>query len=132
MNWSQCYSASNNIHPEYPPLMSDGRNFAILDTTLNNVKLREQFGISNNYEYRQFLIKNGDSIIKQNQTTACDKCGYCPYNHSGNNLFSGNGNKYIFKSCVDGTKPFGYEGSDLKSLYMSREALQSRLFAPLL
>ena len=40
MNWSQCYSGSNNVHPDFPPLMDDGRNFAILDTTLNNIKLK--------------------------------------------------------------------------------------------
>lgn len=132
MNWSQCYSGSNNVHPDFPPLMDDGRNFAILDTTLNNIKLREQFGIKNNYEYRQFLIKNGDSIIRQNQQSACDNCCYCPHNHGNNDLKEGDGSKYIFKSCTDDKKPFGYESSDLKSLYMSREALQSRLFAPLM
>ena len=28
MSWGTCYGASNNIHFDFPPLMSDGRNFA--------------------------------------------------------------------------------------------------------
>ena len=28
MSWATCYSGSNNIHFNSPPIMSDGRNFA--------------------------------------------------------------------------------------------------------
>ena len=34
-------------------------------------------------------------------------------------------NKYIFKSCTDQSKPFGYQNSDLKNLYISSKALES-------
>lgn len=27
MSWATCYSGSNNIHSDYPALMSDGRHF---------------------------------------------------------------------------------------------------------
>ena len=28
MSWGTCYSGSNNIHFDYPPIMDDGRNYA--------------------------------------------------------------------------------------------------------
>ena len=28
MSWGTCYSGSNNIHFDFPPIMKDGRNFA--------------------------------------------------------------------------------------------------------
>ena len=28
MSWGTCYSGSNNIHFGFPPLMTDGRNYA--------------------------------------------------------------------------------------------------------
>ena len=28
MSWGTCYSASNNIHFDFPPIMNDGRNYA--------------------------------------------------------------------------------------------------------
>jgi hypothetical protein len=38
---------------------------------------------------------------------------------------------YQFKSTFDDSTPgFGYENSDLKRLYLSREQLQARMIAP--
>lgn len=131
MSWFSCYSGSNNIHSDFPPLMSDGRNFMAGDSTVNNVSLRQKYGITDNYQYRQFLINNGDSIVKHNQEAACDQCCFCPHKHSvGGNTT--NGGKYLYKSCTDDKMPYGFEGSDLKRMYTSSQALQSRLFAPLL
>ena len=35
--------------------------------------------------------------------------------------------KYIYQSCLDNSRPFGYETSDLKNLYLTRNQLQSRV-----
>ena len=37
-----------------------------------------------------------------------------------------------FKSCQDNSKPFGYESSDLKNIYLSKQALNARLKAPII
>lgn len=130
MSWGTCYSGSNNIHLDFPPLMSDGRLYR--DWTPNcktNDKIIEQNNITNNFEYRRFLQQNGTRIMKQNQMDACDRCCSCannikhPYNHH---------NKYLYKSCTDKTVPFGYENSDLKNMYLSRQELQMRTVAPVL
>ena len=56
---------------------------------------------------------------------ACNNCGCCPYNNNNNN----NNNKetpnvpYLYQSCLNKNQPFGYEDSNLKNLYLSREQL---------
>ena len=130
MSWGTCYAGSNNIHFNYPPLMSDGRNFASWQPAcdINNTLINNS-GIQTNYQYRQYLIKNANSVMKINQVAACDQCGFCQYGNSKPQLQNG---KYLYKSCSDSSQPYGYETSDLKNMYLGRQALQSRLVAPLM
>ncbi len=122
MNLGNCNSGSNNIYINSPPLMSDGRNFASwqpgteIDNTLKNLA-----NINSNSKYREYLIKNADQIIKFNQSEACNNCGCCPY-YSKEQASSNS--PYIYDSCLSKVKPFGYEESDLKNLYLSREQLE--------
>lgn len=130
MSWGTCYSGSNNIHFDFPPIMMDGRNFADWQPgAVINQKIREDAGIKTNSDYRQFLINNADQIIKYNQMQACDQCCSCPavYGTKQNT-----GTPYLYKSCSDITIPFGYESSDLKNQYLSRQVLDARLNVPVL
>ena len=130
MSWAFCYNGSNNIHFNYPALMSDGKLSTNWHTACaNNNRLKRQNGIINNYQYRQFLQKNADSIILQNQFSACNNSGTCQSHLSSKTKTN---DKYLYKSCADKSVPFGYEQSDLKSAYLSRQALESRLHAPIL
>jgi len=132
MSRGTCYSGSNNIHFDFPPIMMDGRNFADWQPgAVINEKMRNEANIKTNSDYRYYVMNNADKIIKYNQMQACDKCCNCPsvYNDSQNQVTS---NPYLYKSCSDVTKPFGYEMSDLKNEYLSRQALESRLNIPLL
>ena len=131
MSWGTCYGASNNIHFDSPPLMSDGRNFATwIPACKVNDNIRKSSGIKSNYEYRRYLTQNADNIIKQNQKLACDGCCACweQYNHIPFTPKS----QYLYKSCTSGGQPYGYEHSNLKNIYLSRFALQSRKVAPIL
>ena len=122
-----CTRGNNNQYYNFPPNMNDGRNFAewqpeaVLNTTI-----REKHNIKTNWDYRKFLQKNSDEIILSNQYLACDECGRCPYYNTGKirNI------PYLFRNIVDSSKPFGYETSDQKKLYLSRQELQARLFVP--
>jgi hypothetical protein len=130
MSWGTCYQGSNNIHAGFPALMSDGVIYTDWNSACkSNDILKKQVGITNNYNYRQFLIRNADGIIKKNQIDACERCCGCLENFGKQPQNTG---KYIFKSCTDKTQPYGYEHSNLKSLYLTDTALQSRLCAPLL
>jgi hypothetical protein len=135
MSWGTCMSGSNNIHFDFPPIMMDGRNFANWQPgSLLNKQLREQAGIKTNNDYRQFLINNADKIIKNNLYQAANECKSVlnedidptlNYNHTINT-------PYLYKSTMDKSVPFGYEGSDLKNIYLSRQELQSNMNVPLL
>ena len=129
MSWATCYSGSNNIHFNIPPLMSDGRHYTTFDPSCKaNNELRDSLGIKNNYEYRQYLIHNGNNVAKKNKESACNECSQCVKEAAQVPPQQ----KYLFKNCADQSRPYGYEGSDLKNLYFTRQALQSRLKAPIM
>jgi len=129
MSWGTCYSGSNNIYYSLPPLMSDGRNFANWQpgTEIDNI-LKKEANIKSNSQYRQYLIQNADKIVELNQLEACNKCGCCPYYNNNKNTSN---SPYLFDSCLKKNKPFGYETSDLKNLYLSREQLAAIKSTPI-
>tara|TARA_B100000945_G_scaffold299781_1_gene280750 strand:+ start:226 stop:648 length:423 start_codon:yes stop_codon:yes gene_type:complete len=130
MSWGTCYSGSNNIHFDYPAIMSDGRLFTLRDPAcIRNTMIKKSAGISNNYQYRQYLIKNADNIMKSNTEKTTDQCCFSKniiHNKKPTN------NKYIYQSCSDSNQPYGYETSDLKNVYLTRRELQSQLVSPIL
>ena len=127
MSWGQCLNGSNNIHFDFPPIMADGRNYATWQPGAKiNDKIREDNNIKTNNEYRKFLINNADNVIKANQLEACNECCYCPVENS--NVISNS--PFLYKSCLERSQPYGYETSDLKNLYLSRQQLQCRMVAP--
>jgi hypothetical protein len=131
MSWGTCYSGSNNIHKDFPPIMSDGRNFAQWQPgTVISEKIKLQAGITSNWQYRKYMVDNAEQIIKNNQVAACDECCAIP---AMNQMRQGQQNSpYLYQSCSDNTQPFGYESSDLKNLYISNFQLQSRMVTPVI
>jgi hypothetical protein len=138
MSWGTCYLGSNNIHLDFPPIMHDGRNYADWQPgAVINDTLRKEANIKSNWEYRRFLSNNADDIIKFNQLSACGDCcaNTAQYGVAkpGNNEKSDKSDKnspYLYKSCLDNTKKFGYETSDLKNLYLNDYSLQARMVTP--
>ena len=66
-NWGTCFSGSNNIHFNFPPIMADGRNFASWqpDAVINE-RIQKQENIHSNWTYRQYLTNNALHIMKYN------------------------------------------------------------------
>ena len=130
MSWATCYSGSNNIHFNFPPIMADGRNFASWqpDAVINQ-RIQKQEHIKSNWQYRQYLQNNGTQIMAYNNLEACYDLGLDPHVQSGKT--PSNNVPYAFKSAFDTTTPgFGYCNSDLKNPYLSREQLNSRMVSP--
>jgi|TARA_B110000967_G_scaffold190246_1_gene214761 hypothetical protein len=128
MSWGTCYAGSNNIHFDFPPIMSDGRNFSKWQpgATINQ-EIRQENGIKSNWQYRKYLTENADSVIKANQLEACDECCYCPSSRTGQSVPN---SPFLYKSCMEKSQPYGYADSDLKNLYLSSSQLQARMIAP--
>ena len=130
MSWGTCYSGSNNIHFNSPPIMADGRNFAQWqpDAVVNN-RIQQKEGIQNNWNYRQYLQHNGLQIMNYNTAESCYELGLDPHVQTGKT--PSDNVPYTFRSTFDTSRPgFGYCNSDLKNPYLSREQLNSRLVAP--
>ena len=130
MSWATCYSGSNNINFNFPPIMADGRNYASWqpDAVINE-RIQVKEDIRSNWSYRQYLQKNGKQIMKFNSHEACYDLGLDPHYYSDKTPSSNV--PYTFRGTFDTSKPgFGYCNSDLKNPYLSREQLNSRLVSP--
>ena len=134
MSWGTCYSGSNNIHFDFPPIMKDGRNYANWQPGgALNEEIRKDNKIHSNWAYRKFLTQNADTIIRTNQAFACDDCCSCPARYpSVTQPATNNNTPFLYKSCLDNSQPFGYENSDLKNLYLSDVQLESRMVTPVI
>ena len=131
MSWGTCYAGSNNIHFDFPPIMTDGRNYATWQPgAVINENIRRKENIKSNWQYRKYLTENADSIIKYNQLEACGQCCSCPAKYGNEQQMSNT--PYLYKSCTDNAQPFGYENSNLKNLYLSEYQLQCRMVTPVL
>ena len=90
MSWGTCYSGSNNIHFNSPPLMSDGRTYSSWKSACTiDKELKEKTNFKSNWEYRQFLIFNANSLMKHNLQSSCDNCCACIYNTKKNSDHNG-------------------------------------------
>ena len=112
--------------------MADGRNYTTWQPgAVINEKIRENNDIKYNWDYRTFLQNNALKIMQSNSVSACNNCGSCPPVYIGNqNPVSQSNVPFVFSSTLDNSQPFGYETSDLKNMYLSRNELQSRMSAP--
>ena len=129
MSWGTCYSGSNNIHFEFPPIMSDGRNYSSWQpgsVLSNEIKKREN--ITKNWQYRKYMTDNANLIIESNQINACESIGGCVNFNTG--VIPNT--PYLFSSCLDDAKPFGYESSDLKTNYLKKYQFGCKMVAPVI
>ena len=130
MSWATCFNSSNNIHFNFPPIMNDGRIYASWqpDAVINQ-RIQQKEGITNNWNYRQYLQQNGAQIMNYNNTEACYELGLDPHVQTGKT--PSDNVPYTFRSTFDTSKPgFGYCNSDLKNPYLTSEQLNSRMVAP--
>lgn len=132
MSWRTCYSGSNNIQFDFPPIMSDGRNYASWQPeAVVNQRIQEREGIKSNWQYRKFLQNNGLQIINYNNQEACAAVGLPVYFESVSGATPSSNVPHTFKNVFDtGAPGFGYSNSDLKNPYLTREQLNARLVAP--
>jgi len=130
MSWATCYSGSNNIDFNFPPIMTDGRNYATWQPdAVVNERIQAKEGIQTNWGYRQFLQNNGLQIMNYNTQEACYTLGLDP--HYDTNSTPSSNVPYTFKGTFDTSRPgFGYCNSDLKNPYLTSQQLNARLVAP--
>jgi hypothetical protein len=128
--WARNYSSSHNVYFDFPPLMSDGRNFAGWQPgNAVNAALRQNENIKSNWDYRRYLTVNADKIMQINQIDAVNAYGHGSFEVNPIEQEQRN-TPFMYSSVMDKREPFGYTTSDMKELYLSRNELQSRMLAP--
>ena len=98
--WGTCYSASNNIHFNFPPIMNDGRNWASWqpEAVINN-RIQAQENIHTNWGYRQYMVKNGLEIMKYNSMESCYDLGLNP--HTETNTTPSENVPFMYKNSFE-------------------------------
>ena len=125
---SELGTDSNNIHHNFPALMSDNRIFTSWrPSALVNEQIQAEAGIKSNWEYRQYLAHNATTIMQYNSMQAFAESGNNPYYSQGASQ-KGNNMPVMYNSLYDNSKPI--QNSDLKSVYLTSEQLQARMMSP--
>lgn len=129
----------NNQYPGFPAMMKDGRSLisswgasSVETQTFKQNNQENAFNLSplsENWAYRRMMQKNGMEMMKSNFVNTANDAGV--YNPTGILSSTGDSNHaFAFDGLSDDSRPSGYQESDLKDLYMSREQLNSQLYAP--
>lgn len=130
-HWAKNFSSSHNVYFDFPPLMSDGRNFSGWQPgNAVNESIRRAENIKTNWDYRRFLTTNADQIMTLNKIDAVNVSGHGSFEVNEYEQENQRNVPFMYASVMDNREPFGYVQSDLKDTYLSREALQSRMIAP--
>jgi hypothetical protein len=121
--------STNNVYDGYPPLMNDGRSIVASfqpEAVLNNQIIKEN-GIKTNWQYRKFLTENANYLMKENYRESSNDFGYMKRYNTEQSATS----PYLLDAKSSSLeKQLGYQTSDLKELYLSREKLDSQRVAP--
>lgn len=139
---------TNNQFPTFPPKMADGRSLISSwnSETAEYQGFKQQVGedafnlspLSPNWAYRRYMQKNGYEIMAKNFVDTANDTG----TESIGDVKEGGGmiddymsgktrnTPYAFDSLSDTMRPPGYQESNLKDIYLSREQLNARIYAP--
>ena len=97
---------------------------------LENSKLLKDNSITTNWNYRSYMVKNADEIIKTNQTNACEDIGLKSTVINKTNVE--HNSPFLYKSSRDSSTPTGYETSDAKDRYISNVSHEKHMLNPLI
>ena len=122
---------TNTRYPSFPPLMNDGR--AVIsswqpEAVINNRILKDNH-IQSNWQYRNYLTKNAEDIMRYNYRESSNDFGYFKRYQDTPKEYNV---PFLYPSFISEAKPNGYQNSDLKHAYLSREQLDSRKIAPII
>jgi hypothetical protein len=132
---------SNNKYASFPPLMMDGRSVTATwqPEAMINADLIDRNNITSNWQYRNFLTKNAKSIMEYNFLESANDVGYykrpIDIPSINTNTYTpsiGSHTPYLYQTLTDNSRPLGYNSSNLKDLYLSREELESRKISPVI
>ena len=107
-----------------------GKNYSMWQPSATvNRKIQTDAGINSNWEYRKYMQKNANEIMKYNTMQYINASGNNPY--SILNTESVGNTPHLYTSVHDTKNPVsGYQTSDLKRDYLAKVQMKSRMIAP--
>jgi hypothetical protein len=94
-----------------------------------NRKIQQDSGINSNWKYRQYMQKNANEIMKNNTMQTINASGNNPYTLL--NTEASKNTPHLYRSIHDTNNPVnGFQQSDLKQDYMTKQQMKSRMIAP--
>tara|TARA_Y100000768_G_scaffold387116_1_gene377328 strand:- start:1696 stop:2088 length:393 start_codon:yes stop_codon:yes gene_type:complete len=118
------YITQNNIHNNFPGLMSDGRIYTNYNINKNINKLNKN--IKNNQDLRYYMIHNSENIKNINKMHYKNDMNTYASKHVLIDRNQMSENPYLFHSVYDDVQPYGYETNFTKNKYLSRVELSER------
>ena len=131
---------SNNRYDGFPPLMSDGRSIVAngrSEPLEHNALLKEQ-GMTNNAQYRDYMIKNAKQIMMNEYRNSSNDTGFSEEGRFADYLLASvapvakakDSKQMPYQGGQGGQGAQGgritYKQSDLKDIYLTREQLFER------
>jgi len=127
--------STNNQYKGFPPKMSDSRSLisSTQPVSVTDFYLKQNNAHNSNWTYREYLKNNANDIQRQMQHKSLNDVGY--YQRFIENIseypeITRPIIPYFFSSIFDNNKPFGYQNSDVKQIYLTKEQLNARLMSP--
>ena len=120
--WATDYTPNNVLDTQTHVITCDGRMFTDYntDSTLNE-RIKKSHDIKNNEQYRTFLVNNSSIVIQSNYETMIKQ------NVTNNrNTQPSYGPPKLYSDIQDDSKPFGYENTTTKEMYLSREQINDK------
>jgi hypothetical protein len=120
--WATQYKTANNLNVPYPGILSDGRLFTDYSpSSIVNDSIKKIHGITDNNVYRDYLVKNTNMIMMNNMNnTAKENKLYIQKQPNQNTV------PYLYQTIEDTSRPYGYEDSMPKNVFLSRQQLDDK------
>jgi hypothetical protein len=121
---------SNNYYTIEPTPELQGQAYSLWQPEgSTNKKIQVDTNISSNWQYRQYMQKNANDIMKFNTMQAINTSGNNPYTLLNTNPVGNS--PYLFNSVHDTSSPlYGFKNSDLKQDYINKTQMKSRMISP--
>ena len=116
------WATQNNSNANMPGVVSDGRLFTnYRSEALVGEEIKKQNNLQSNEQYRQFLVSNTEMIMKENYYHMA-KENHTKYEHKQYNY----GGPHLYDSVQSDEKPYGYQDTYTKQMYLTRQQLDDK------
>ena len=116
------WATQNNQNVNMPGIVSDGRLFTNYKSdALEGETLKRENVLKSNEEYRRYLVQHTESIMKMNYDHMA-KANQTEYHHGQYDY----GPPRLYTTIQESIKPYGYEDTNVKQMYLTRQQLDDK------